>query len=141
MYQGTVTPSAKKYASLVERAIGFFRRPVPVQARASRGAALGVCSAILALVLCGVANASYGLYVGKNLTADGSVFLGGTGEEVSSHWLRIEPNKKHEPGEKISVGVTKDAFMPGELMEIPQVEETAAFISMDYSDFEDFRLH
>ena len=82
--------------------------------------------------------ASYGLYVGKNRTADGSVFLGGSGEEVSSHWLRIEPRKKHGADETITVGVTKDAFMPGELMEIPQVGETAAFISMDYSDFEGF---
>ncbi|TIP25882.1 MAG: peptidase U34 [Mesorhizobium sp.] len=89
-------------------------------------------------VFCQVAEASYGLYVGKNRTADGSVFLGGTGEEVSSHWLRIEPRKKHGPGETISVGVTKEAVMPGEMMEIPQVGETAAFISMDYSDYEGF---
>lgn len=33
--------------------------------------------------------ASYAFYVGKNLTADGSVLVGGTGEEVSSHWLQL----------------------------------------------------
>lgn len=34
-----------------------------------------------------VCNASYAIYVGKNLTADGSVLIGGSGDEVSSHWL------------------------------------------------------
>jgi hypothetical protein len=34
---------------------------------------------------------SYAIYVGKNLTTDGSVFIGGSGDEVSSHWLEIVP--------------------------------------------------
>ena len=32
------------------------------------------------------ATASYAIYVGKNLTEDGSVFIGGSGDEVSIGW-------------------------------------------------------
>jgi len=39
-------------------------------------------------------HASYGIYVGKNLTADGSVFLGGYGDEPSRHWLEIVPPQR-----------------------------------------------
>lgn len=81
---------------------------------------------------------SYGIYVGKNLTKDGSVLLGGTGDEVSSHWLKVQPAERHEKGETIEVGATEDAAMPGKLIEIPQVRRTAKYISMDYSDFEGF---
>ncbi len=31
--------------------------------------------------------ASYAIFVGSHLTADGSTFLGGAGDEPSSHWL------------------------------------------------------
>ena len=31
--------------------------------------------------------ASYAIFVGSNLTEDGSTLLGGTGDEPSSHWL------------------------------------------------------
>ncbi len=65
--------------------------------------------------------ASYAIFVGKNLTADGSTFLGGTGDEPSSHWLEIVPRKTHAPGETIQVGVTSKANYPGELIQIPQV--------------------
>ena len=41
------------------------------------------------------AAASYAYYVGRNLTADGSVLIGGTGEEPSSHWLEIVPRRTH----------------------------------------------
>ncbi|GIS02291.1 MAG: hypothetical protein CM15mP103_08420 [Gammaproteobacteria bacterium] len=34
---------------------------------------------------------SYAIYIGKNLTADGSVMIGGSGDEVSSHWLEVVP--------------------------------------------------
>ena len=37
---------------------------------------------------------SYGLYIGKNLTADGHAWLAGYGDEPSSHWLEIIPKKK-----------------------------------------------
>lgn len=82
--------------------------------------------------------ASYGIYVGKDLTADGSVLLGGTGEEVSSHWLEIVPRQRHPPGATVSAGVDHRATYPGEFIEIPQVRETAKYITMNYSDFEGF---
>lgn len=48
--------------------------------------AASICTITLAcLGVADLAQASYGIYVGKNLTEDGSVFLGGSGEEVSSH--------------------------------------------------------
>lgn len=37
---------------------------------------------------------SYGIYIGKDLTADGNGFLAGYGDEPSSHWLEITPRKK-----------------------------------------------
>jgi dipeptidase len=86
----------------------------------------------------GAAWASYGIYVGKNLTADGSVFLGGTGDEPSSHWLEIVPRKKHAAGETIRVGVDKEANYPGEFIQIPQVPLTAKYVTMNYSEFEGF---
>jgi hypothetical protein len=79
--------------------------------------------------------ASYAVYVGRNLTADGSVMLGGTGDEPSSHWLEIVPRKNHAAGETIRVGVEKDAHYPGELIDIPQVPVTAKYITMNYSEF------
>lgn len=81
---------------------------------------------------------SYGLYVGKDLTASGDTLLAGSGEEVSSHWLEIVPREEHGPDETIEVGVTEEASIPGELIEIPQVEETNKYITMNYSDFEGF---
>jgi hypothetical protein len=84
------------------------------------------------------ASASYAFYVGKNLTSDGVVLVGGTGEEVSSHWLQIFPAKDHPANATITVGVTKDASMPGELMNISQVAHTFRYLSMEYSDFEGF---
>ena len=84
------------------------------------------------------ASASYGYYVGKNLTEDGSVLIGGTGEEVSSHWLEIVPAKDHPAGATISVGVTQDAAIPGELIEIPQVPHTFKYMTMNYSDYMGF---
>ncbi|KAH7000425.1 peptidase family C69-domain-containing protein [Ilyonectria destructans] len=82
--------------------------------------------------------ASYAFYVGKNLTADGSVLVGGTGEEVSSHWLQLFPERDHASNATITVGVTKDATIPGELIQIPQVNHTFRYLSMEYSDFEGF---
>jgi len=76
---------------------------------------------------------SYGLYIGKNLTADGIAYLAGYGDEPSSHWLEIEPRRRHGSGEMITVGVTPDADLPGLLLDIPQVEETARHIRVSYS--------
>jgi dipeptidase len=81
---------------------------------------------------------SYGIYVGHNLTADGNVFLGGSGDEVSSHWLEIIPARKHPNGSTITVGVDETAVLPGKLIEIPQVPVTSRYITMNYSDFEGF---
>ena len=94
----------------------------------------------MALMIClhGNANASYAIYVGKNLTSDGSVLIGGSGDEVSSHWLEIVPAKDHPPGSTVTVGVTPEAYMPGVLTEIPQVSHTFRFLTMNYSDYEGF---
>jgi dipeptidase len=84
------------------------------------------------------AEGSYAVYVGKNLTADGSVFLGGTGDEVSSHWLEIVAARSHPPGSALRVGVDSSAVIPGEMIEIPQTEHTLKYITMNYSDYEGF---
>ncbi|WP_460463820.1 C69 family dipeptidase [Arthrobacter pigmenti] len=81
---------------------------------------------------------SYGLYVGKNLTASGDPLLAGSGEEVSSHWLEIVPRERHRPDATIKVGVTEEATIPGELIEIPQAKRTFKYITMNYSDYEGF---
>lgn len=81
------------------------------------------------------ASASIAIYVGKNLTADGSVLLAGYGDEPSSHWLSIVPARDHLAGATVTVGVTAAADMPGELIEVPQASRTFRHISMDYSYF------
>jgi dipeptidase len=96
---------------------------------------------IAALSLCLSASpafASYAIFIGKNCTADGSVFLAGYGDEPSSHWLEIVPRRKHPEGATIKVGATSKAHFPGELIEIPQVPETARYITMNYSAFAGF---
>jgi dipeptidase len=90
------------------------------------------------LLFVNTTTASYAFYVGKALTEDGSVMVGGTGEEVSSHWLQIFPAKDHPPNATITVGVTEDASMPGQLMNISQAAHTLRYLSMEYSDFEGF---
>ncbi len=82
--------------------------------------------------------ASYAIFVGKNLTADGSTLIGGTGDEPSSHWLEIVPRASHPAGSTIRVGVTKDAIFPGELIDIPQAPVTARYITMNYSEYDGF---
>lgn len=76
---------------------------------------------------------SYGLYIGKNLTADGIAYLGGYGDEPSSHWLEIIPATTHVKGSSITVGVTPAADLPGQLSQIPQVSQTARHIRTSYS--------
>lgn len=99
--------------------------------------------AALVFAVCAPSAASVAVYVGKNLTRDGSVLLAGFGDEPSSHWLVIEPRREHASGSTITVGATEtggygDAALPGELIEIPQVAETFAYLSMDYSYFAGF---
>jgi dipeptidase len=93
---------------------------------------------MLALLPCHDAWASYAIFVGKNLTADGSTLLGGTGDEPSSHWLEIVPRVTHPAGSTIRVGVTKEAIYPGELIDIPQAPVTAKYITMNYSEYDGF---
>ncbi|KAJ5414171.1 hypothetical protein N7509_000798 [Penicillium cosmopolitanum] len=88
------------------------------------------------IALCSIpATASYSFYVGSNLTASGAVLVGGTGEEVSSHWLKIYSAADHAANETVTVGVTSAAVVPGKLTTIPQVRHTFKYISMDYSDY------
>ena len=99
--------------------------------------------ALLLFAFCAPSAASVAVYVGKNLTRDGSVLLAGFGDEPSSHWLVVEPRRAHPPGATIAVGATETggyggAVLPGELIEIPQVAETFAYLSMDYSYFAGF---
>lgn len=96
-------------------------------------------AALLALCLpASPALASYAFYVGSDLTADGSVLLGGTGEEPSSHWLEIVPRRQHGPGAQITVGATERASLPARLSSIPQVAKTARYITMNYSSYAGF---
>lgn len=89
--------------------------------------------------LCGANSlASYAIYVGKNLTADGSVLIGGSGDEVSSHWLEVVPARDYPDGATLTVGVTPEAFMPGVFSEIPQVRHTYRYLTMNYSEYEGF---
>jgi len=84
------------------------------------------------------AEASYAIYVGKNLTEDGSVLIGGSGDEVSSHWLEVVPARKFPAGTTIKVGVDASATMPGQYIEIPQAAQTYRYLTMNYSDYEGF---
>lgn len=76
---------------------------------------------------------SYGLYVGKNHTADGIAYLAGYGDEPSSHWLEIMPRRTHDSDATITVGVTPQAAMPGVMTQIPQAAETARHIRVSYT--------
>lgn len=84
-------------------------------------------------------SASYAFYIGSAHTSSGGVLVGGTGEEVSSHWLQLFPAADHNTtNTTITVGVTPDAILPGHLLQIPQVPHTFRYLSMEYSDFEGF---
>lgn len=93
---------------------------------------------LLAAILPVRSDASIAYYVGKNLTADGSVLLGGYGDEPSSHWLEIVPPREFAPGTMLEVGVTREARYPGERFEIPQVPRTFGYIGTFYSEFAGF---
>jgi dipeptidase len=81
---------------------------------------------------------SIGFYVGSELTENGNTILGGFGHEPSSHWIDIVPAQEHPEGSVVEVGVTEDANLPGELIEIPQAEETYKYISSTYSEYAGF---
>lgn len=94
--------------------------------------------ALLVFAGFGVSFASYAIFIGSDLTADGSTLLVGYGDEVSSHWLQLFPRQKHDADATITVGVTEEARYPGERTEIPQVAETYRYLSTEYSDFAGF---
>ena len=98
---------------------------------------LGVLTGLLLLGSV-TANASYSIYVGKNLTSDGSVLIGGSGDEVSSHWLEVVAARSYPAGTTIKVGVDETANMPGQFIEIPQADQTFRYLTMNYSDYEGF---
>ncbi|MDZ7780059.1 MAG: C69 family dipeptidase [Gemmatimonadota bacterium] len=81
---------------------------------------------------------SIALYVGRNLTEDGSVLLGGFGHEPSSHWYEITPARTFPSGTTIEVGITEEARIPGRRFRIPQATETLRFITTNYSEFAGF---
>lgn len=95
-------------------------------------------SIVVVLLAPALGNASYGIYIGKNLTADGSVFLAGYGDEPSSHWLEVVPRRQHPSGATIAVGATHEARFPGKLIQIPQAPLTLKYITMNYSSFAGF---
>jgi len=81
---------------------------------------------------------SIAFFAGKNTTESGHTLIGGFGHEPSSHWVEIVPRQTHADDASIIVGATEDADMPGVLTEIPQVEETARYITSNYSEFAGF---
>ena len=78
------------------------------------------------------------IYVGSDLTADESTMLGGFGHEQSSHWIQVVPRQQFPADATTTVGITEDAEIPGELIEIPQAEETNKYISSFYSQWAGF---
>ena len=76
---------------------------------------------------------SYGIYIGKNHTADGIAYLAGYGDEPSSHWLSVVERQTHPEGATVRVGVTPEADLPGVMTEIPQAPQTARHIRVNYS--------
>ena len=79
-----------------------------------------------------------GVYVGKNLTADGNVLIGQVADESSSHWLNVVPRRDHASNETMEVGCNQKANLPGKRIEIPQAEETNRYITVRYSEWEGF---
>lgn len=76
---------------------------------------------------------SYAIYIGKNHSATGHAWLGGYGDEPSSHWLEIIPAADHAPGTMIEVGVGPEADMPGRRTQIPQASRTLRHMRVSYS--------
>lgn len=86
----------------------------------------------------GSLHASVAIYVGRDLTADGSVLLAGFGDEPSSHWLSVEPAREHPDDATVEVGATASADIPGQRTRIPQVPRTHAYVATEYSYFAGF---
>ena len=97
-----------------------------------------ISTAICLLLLTPFSYGSNSIYVGKNHTIDGHILIGGSGDEVSSHWLELIKEKNYDDNAFISVGVTDKAFIPGELSQIPQSKKTFRYLTMNYSEYEGF---
>lgn len=78
---------------------------------------------------------SYGIYIGRDHTADGIAYLAGYGDEPSSHWLELVPHKTHATDSTITVGVTPQAGLPGQRSRIPQAGQTARHLRVSYSHY------
>lgn len=78
---------------------------------------------------------SYGVYIGKHHSASGHAWLAGYGDEPSSHWLEIEPQRSHPVGAKVVVGVDASAELPGRRTPIAQVAQTARHLRVSYSHY------
>ncbi|MGB5868797.1 MAG: C69 family dipeptidase [Albidovulum sp.] len=78
---------------------------------------------------------SYAIYIGKNHSATGHGWLGGYGDEPSSHWLEIVPEMDHPAGAEIVVGVGPDADMPGRRKAIAQAARTQRHLRVSYSSY------
>ncbi|MCE8522937.1 C69 family dipeptidase [Ruegeria pomeroyi] len=76
---------------------------------------------------------SYALYVGRNHSRTGHAWLGGYGDEPSSHWLEIVPATDHALGSMIEVGVGPEAHMPGRRISVPQAAHTLRHMRVSYS--------
>lgn len=81
---------------------------------------------------------SVGIYVGSERTADGSVLLGGYGDEPSSHWIELVPEMRYDSDARVCVGATEAARFPGAPFTIPQVERTSRYLTVRYSGFAGF---
>ena len=78
---------------------------------------------------------SYALYIGSDLCASGHGWLAGYGDEPSGHWLEVVPCRSHSADSTITVGVTAEAALPGQLSTIPQVPRTARYMGVNYSHY------
>jgi dipeptidase len=78
---------------------------------------------------------SYGIYIGRDHTADGHAWLAGYGDEPSSHWLELVPRQSHAPGSTSEVGVSPQSDLPGVRSEIPQALETFRHLRVSYSHY------
>ena len=78
---------------------------------------------------------SYGIYIGRDQTADGHGWLAGYGDEPSSHWLELVPRASHAPGATVEVGVSPESDLPGRRCAIPQAAETFRHLRVSYSHY------
>lgn len=78
---------------------------------------------------------SYGVYIGKHHAASGHAWLAGYGDEPSSHWLEVVPQRSHPVGAKVMVGVDASAELPGRRTPIAQVAQTARHLRVSYSHY------